>query len=198
MSETIQLKRDCEAVAIPSGRLKVLPSGTVVRIVQRREAGLTVSTENHAMYRIDAQNAGAVGLDLAGGGAERPKEEGLSEKLVWETLRTVRDPELPVNVVDLGLIYSCAIEPLEQEANKQGGKRIVVRMTMTAPGCGMSEVLRSEVETKLARLPEVSEAHVEVVFDPPWNPSRIAEAVRMHLGMDFAGGQSLVQLSRGR
>ncbi len=196
MSETIQLKHDCEAIAIPSGRRKVLPSGTVVRVVQRREAGLTVSTENHAMYRIDAQNAGAVGLDSEGDGAEQPKAEGLSEKLVWETLRTVRDPELPVNIVDLGLIYSCAIEPVDRGEEGQGGNRVVVRMTMTAPGCAMSEVLRSEVQAKLAHLPEVSEAHVEVVFDPPWNPSRVSEAVRMQLGMDFGGGQGLVQLSR--
>jgi len=195
LSETIQLQRDCEAVAIPSGRRKVLPSGTVVRIVQRRDAGLTVSTENHSMYRIDAQNAGALGLDVS---AEQPTPERLNEKLVWETLRTVRDPELPVNIVDLGLIYSCAIELVEQAGNSQRGNRIVVRMTMTAPGCAMSEVLRSEVETKLAHLPDVSEARVEVVFDPPWDPSRISEAVRMQLGMESRGGQGLVQLSPGR
>jgi probable FeS assembly SUF system protein SufT len=198
LAETIQIQRDCEAIAIPSGRRKVLPGGTVVRVVERREAGLTVSTENHAIYRIEAENAGALGLDVAGAGAEQPKSEGLSEKLVWETLRTVRDPELPVNIVDLGLIYSCRIEPLEQTGNRQGGNRIVVRMTLTAPGCGMSEVLKAEVETKLARLPEVAEARVEVVFDPPWNPSRISEAVRMQLGMEIGGGQGLVQLSRDR
>jgi probable FeS assembly SUF system protein SufT len=195
LSETIQIQRDCEAIAIPSGRRKVLPGGTVVRVVERREGGLTVSTENHAIYRIEADS---LGLDAAGAAAEQPKAEGLSEKLVWETLRTVRDPELPVNIVDLGLIYSCAIEPLEQEGGRQGGNRIVVRMTVTAPGCGMSEVLRSEVETKLARLPEVAEARVEVVFDPPWNSSRISDAVRMQLGMEFGGGQGLVQLSRDR
>jgi probable FeS assembly SUF system protein SufT len=192
LSETIQLKQDCEAIAIPSGRRKVLPSGTVVRVVERREDRLTVSTENQAIYRIDAQNAGA-GLGSAATCPEQPTAEGLSEKLVWDTLRTVRDPELPVNIVDLGLIYSCAIEPLGG-----GGNRIVVSMTLTAPGCGMSEVLRSEVETKLAHLPEVSEARVEVVFDPPWSPSRISDAVRMQLGMDIVGGQGLVQLSRNR
>jgi len=193
LSETIQLKRDCEAIAIPSGRRKTLPSGTVVRLVQRREGRLTVSTEDHAIYRVDEENASAVGFEVGAEGTEQPKAQGLDERLVWETLRTVRDPELPVNIVDLGLIYSCEIESLEQ-----GGSRIAVRMTMTAPGCAMSDVLKSEVEGKLAQLPGVSEVRVEVVFDPPWNPSRISEAVRLQLGMEFGGGQGLVQLSRSR
>jgi metal-sulfur cluster biosynthetic enzyme len=94
-------------------------------------------------------------------------------------LKTVRDPEIPVNIVDLGLIYAAAAMPAEN-----GGKRIEVRMTLTAPGCSMSDVIKAEVERKLAALPEVREVKVEIVFDPPWDKSRMSEAAKLHLGFD--------------
>ena len=111
---------------------------------------------------------------------------------MWNALKTVYDPEIPVNVVDLGLIYSCAITPHEQ-----GGKFITIRMAMTSPGCGMSNVLKADVETKLQRLPEVRRSCVEVVFDPPWSPSRMSEAARLQLGFDLESGGSprLTQIS---
>jgi metal-sulfur cluster biosynthetic enzyme len=99
--------------------------------------------------------------------------------MIWQQLKTVRDPEIPVNIVDLGLIYEAASVPV---AN--GGRRIEVRMTLTAPGCAMSDVIKAEVERKLAGLPEVSEVHVEVVFDPPWDKSKMSEAAKLQLGFD--------------
>jgi metal-sulfur cluster biosynthetic enzyme len=104
----------------------------------------------------------------------------LREEMIWAQLKTVRDPELPVNVVDLGLIYELAVQPAED-----GGKRIELRMTLTAPGCAMSDVIKREIETKLARLPEVSAVRVEIVFDPPWKPSMMSEAAKLATGMDF-------------
>lgn len=188
--ETVELTRDCEAIAIPKGLRQTLPRGTAVRIVQERQSSYTVSTLTRSMYRIDAANADALGLGntpmTAGAGK-------LTEQLVWDTLKTVRDPELPVNIVDLGLIYSCSISPLPA-----GGNAIAVRMAMTSPGCSMSDVLKSEVHTKLVRLPEVAEAHVEVVFDPPWDPSRMSEAARLQVGMDLDGKPDLIQISPNR
>ena len=104
--------------------------------------------------------------------------EPFREEMIWKQLKTVRDPELPVNIVDLGLIYAAAASDVE------GGKRIEVRMTLTAPGCSMSDVIKAEVERKLAALPEVREVKVEVVFDPPWDKSRMSEAAKLHLGFD--------------
>lgn len=99
--------------------------------------------------------------------------------MIWQQLKTVRDPEIPVNIVDLGLIYEAAASDAEA-----GGKRIAVRMTLTAPGCAMSDVIKAEVERKLAGLPEVREVRVDVVFDPPWDKSRMSEAAKLQLGFD--------------
>jgi len=105
------------------------------------------------------------------------------EKMIWDALRTVRDPEIPVNIVDLGLIYSATVAPTDS-----GKKRIDVRMSLTAPGCAMSDVIKAEVERKLASLPEVGEVRVEVVFDPPWNKSMMSEAAKLQLGFDLDYG----------
>ena len=104
--------------------------------------------------------------------------EPFREEMIWKALKTVRDPEIPVNIVDLGLIYAAVASDLE------AGKRIDVRMTLTAPGCAMSDVIKAEVERKLAALPEVREVKVEVTFDPPWDKSRMSEAAKLHLGFD--------------
>ena len=101
------------------------------------------------------------------------------EEMIWEQLKTVRDPEIPVDIVNLGLVYSAKAAPADD-----GGKRIEVRMSLTAPGCSMSDVIKGEVERKLARLPEVSAVKVDVVFDPPWNPGMMSEAARLQLGFD--------------
>jgi metal-sulfur cluster biosynthetic enzyme len=104
--------------------------------------------------------------------------DSFREEMIWKQLKTVRDPEIPVNIVDLGLIYAASA------ADVEGGKRIEVRMTLTAPGCAMSDVIKAEVKRKLAALPQVREVKVEVVFDPPWDKSRMSEAAKLHLGFD--------------
>ena len=189
MTEIIELKRECDVIAIPSGQRQKLPLGTSVRIVQSRGGSYTVSTNFHAMYRIDAKDADALGL-AAETSANEPAQQGpLTEKMVWDTLKTVFDPEIPVNIVDLGLVYSCDISAVE------GGKTVSVRMAMTAPGCGMSNVLKADVESRLMRLPEVAKAEVEIVFDPPWTQDRMSDAARLQLGFDF-GSPAAPKLTR--
>jgi probable FeS assembly SUF system protein SufT len=192
MSDTIQLNRDCEVIAVPSGQRQTLPRGTSVRIMQTRGGAFTVSDDIHAIFRIDGADADALGLAPPRAVAA-PKPQGpLTDQIIWDALKTVYDPELPVNVVDLGLIYSCAI------ASNPDGKSINVRMAMTSPGCGMSNVLKTDVESRLLRLPEVITAHVEVVFDPPWSQARMSEAARLQLGMDLddRAMPGLVQITR--
>jgi probable FeS assembly SUF system protein SufT len=183
MTELIELKRDCEAIAIPSGSRQLLPRGTTLRVLQARGGSYTVSSDILAMYRIDGTDADALGFEVPAAVKGAGQQGSFSEQLVWDALKAVYDPEIPVNVVDLGLIYSCAIA-----AHEQGGKIVTIRMAMTSPGCGMSNVLKADVESKIQRLPEVRETHVEVVFDPPWNPSRMSEAARLQLGFDVQGG----------
>jgi probable FeS assembly SUF system protein SufT len=185
MMETIELKRDCEVIAIPSGTRQVLPKGSTVRVVQKRGGDYTVSSDIHAMYRIDAKDSDALGFAVPAQANEAINQSPFSEQLVWETLKTVYDPEIPVNVVDLGLIYSCAITPHEN-----GGNVVTIRMAMTSPACGMSNVLKADVESKLERLEGVGETRVEVVFDPPWNPGRMSEAARLQLGFDLESAAS--------
>jgi probable FeS assembly SUF system protein SufT len=108
----------------------------------------------------------------------KPIDDAELEKSVWSTLKTCYDPEIPVNIVELGLIYNCQIRPSER-----GGRRVEVVMTLTAPGCGMSTVLKNEIEEKLGQIPGVSESFVDVTFDPPWNQSLMTEAARLQLGM---------------
>ena len=109
----------------------------------------------------------------------------INEAEVMDALHECYDPEIPVNIVDLGLIYSCDITPLDQDQ-----KKIDIRMSMTAPGCGMGDVLRADIESKLSRLPSVKEVHAEVVFDPPWTPARMSEAARLQLGLDLDFGSA--------
>jgi len=181
-NQTVELKRDCAAIAVPAGTKQVLPAGTCVRVTQTLGTSYTVAA-NGALYRIEETDADALGV--SGPATEGHAPPSFSERMVWDQLKTVYDPEIPVNIVDLGLIYSCEIADREQ-----GGKKIDVAMSLTAPGCGMSDVLKADVERKLARLPEVGEVRVQVVFDPPWTPARMSEAAKLQLGfdLDYDGG----------
>jgi probable FeS assembly SUF system protein SufT len=176
--ESITLKRDCDSIAIPSGARQTLPAGTTVRVLQAMGGSCTVTNNIGAMFRIDARDADALGLPAPSEDNQLPGGP-VTEAMVRDQLKKVFDPEIPVNIVDLGLVYACAITPVDQE-----GSRIDIKMTMTAPGCGMSEVLKTDVESKLSRLPGVKQTHVEVVFDPPWNSSFMSEAARLQLGLD--------------
>lgn len=176
----VRLQRSCEVIEIPSGRVSTLPEGTSVRIMQSRGDSYTVWTDYGQMYRVDGKDADALGLQ---GGSNEPAAADtreFNEQMVWDVLKTVYDPEIPVNIVDLGLIYSCKIAPADE--TEPEAKRIDIQMSMTAPGCGMGNVLKADVEGRLTRLPSVKDVHVEVVFDPPWDMSRMSEAARLQLG----------------
>jgi len=184
MSEAIELKRECDSIEIPSGVRRILPASTRVRISQFLGSGYTVFTDMGCMCRIDGRDADALGLTPPPQLAPNT-ETVFDEKLVWNQLRTVYDPEIPVNIVDLGLIYSCEI------TQQDDGKKIDIKMSMTAPGCGMGNVLKADVESKLSRLPEVKAVNVQVVFDPPWNPGLMSEAAKLQLGFDLDYGTSM-------
>lgn len=177
-SQPIRLSHDCQVIQIPDGQTSHLAVGTQVRVMQSLGTSYTISTDGGLMFRLDARDADALGLSAVA--VERtPRGETFREEMIQEQLKTVYDPEIPVNIADLGLIYSTAVVPLVG-----GGKRIEIKMSMTAPGCGMSNVLKADVESKLSRLPEVKEVHVDVVFDPPWNPGMMSEAAKLQLGFD--------------
>jgi probable FeS assembly SUF system protein SufT len=183
--ELISLKRACEAIGIPSGVREVLPQGTTVRIMQSLGSGYTIADARGYMLRIDVKDADAMGLAREAEASIAVPEGSFREEMAWDQLKTVYDPEIPVNIVDLGLIYDCTIADIDT-----GSKKIAIKMTMTAPGCGMGNVLKAEVENKLGRLPEVKEVQVEVVFDPPWNPGRMTEAAKLKLGFDLDYGDA--------
>jgi probable FeS assembly SUF system protein SufT len=152
-------------------------AGTKVRLTQALGGSYTVMTDMGYMLRFDAKDADALGISPEEAQAQVPEE--FSEKLVWDRLRTVYDPEIPVNVVDLGLIYDCQITPATN------GQNIDIKMTMTAPGCGMADVLKADIQRQLAALPSVNQVNVEVVFEPPWHPGRMSEGARLQLGLDL-------------
>lgn len=190
MYELIELKRESEAIEIPSGIHRFLPAGTRVRISQFLGSGYTVVSDMGCMFRVDAKDADALGLSAPATAEQEAPQAAFSEQMVWDQMRTVFDPEIPVNIVDLGLIYSCDITPSEP-----GGKKIDIKMSMTAPGCGMGNVLKADVEGKLSRLPEVKEVNVQVVFDPPWHPGLMSEAAKLQLGFDLDYGAPAARMS---
>jgi len=185
LREPITLSRACEAIEIPSGIRNTIPAGSTVRVMQSLGTSYTVATDRGYMFRIDAKDRDALGISPGAATDEFAVKGTFSEQLIKDEVRTVFDPEIPVNVLDLGLIYSCAITPLQE-----GGKRLELKMSMTAPGCGMGNVLKADVENKLSRLPEVKEVHVEIVFDPPWHPGFMSESAKLQLGFDLDAGQN--------
>ncbi|HXG48942.1 MAG TPA: putative Fe-S cluster assembly protein SufT [Methylomirabilota bacterium] len=181
---SLELLRDCDAVQIPHGSSVVLPKGTPVDITQTLGGTYTVRAAG-GLFRISSENADALGLTPAQTPVAdtRPSGEaprGVTEQEVWDTLRTCFDPEIPVNIVDLGLVYDMRIEPLPS-----GRSHVHVRMTLTAPGCGMGGVIAGDAQQKLLYLDGVEEATVEIVWDPPWHQSRITPAGRRILGLEF-------------
>ena len=180
--EPITLSRDCEAIMIPSGDKVSLSAGTEVSVIQTLGGSYTVATDWGEMLRIAGQDADAIGEEISlasEAGASGTAEEPLDvEKSVWDQLRTIFDPEIPVNIVDLGLVYVCRISPLPD-----GGNKAEVKFTLTAPGCGMGDVLKADVEAKALSVPSIKDIDVEVVVEPPWDPSRMSEAAKLELGM---------------
>jgi probable FeS assembly SUF system protein SufT len=174
----IVLARDCEAIVIPHGYRTSLPEGSKVRVLQRLGDSVTVTAEFGGLFRVGPEEFGALGLERADAAESIETTDRPLEERVWELLRTCYDPEIPVDIVELGLIYDCSLG----EPGPDGRREVRIQMTLTAPGCGMGDVLAREIESKLARLSDVAKASVEVVFDPPWNQSMMSEAARLQLG----------------
>lgn len=177
MREARTLSRDVEVTAIPYGERIPLPAGTTVFLTQSLGGSYTVITDMGYMVRIEGKDADAIGEEAVSGPSAEELARRPLDELVWDQLRTCYDPEIPVNIVDLGLVYSCEVTP-----HPEGGHKVSVRFALTAPGCGMGDVLRHDIKSKIAGLPDVKEAEVEVTFDPPWDPSRMSEAARLQLG----------------
>ena len=176
-TEQTTTRRAARVIQIPDGTPIELPAGTFVRIAQSLGDTYTLVTPRGQMVRLDAQDADVIGREPAT--RDATADTAPLEEQVWAQLRTCFDPEIPVNIVDLGLIYDCTLDP----PNELGAQTAHVKMTLTAPGCGMGQVLADDVQRKLESLPGIGTADVEVVFDPPWNPNMMTEAAKLQLGM---------------
>jgi probable FeS assembly SUF system protein SufT len=177
-NEPVTLSRDVEAVIVPSGTPITLKAGLAGFITQALGGSFTVYIEGN-LYRIPGTQADALGKEIVQAPQLPPgaSDEDVRE-LAWAQMRRCYDPEIPVNIVDLGLVYECNVVPAED-----GNRQLSVRMTLTAPGCGMGEVLVRDVREKLEAIPTVSHADVQLVFDPPWSQSMMSEAARLQTGM---------------
>ena len=182
---SVELTRDCEAVQIPVGATITLPKGTSVDITQSLGGTYTVHAQG-GLYRIATKDLDALGLapeatSLGEAVAKKPEgaPEVVDEKQVWDVLKSCYDPEIPVNIVDLGLVYDMHIEKMPS-----GQSKVTVKMTLTAPGCGMGTVIAGDAQQKLLYVPGVEEANVEIVWDPPWHQSMITADGRRILGLE--------------
>jgi probable FeS assembly SUF system protein SufT len=179
----ITLRRECPAILVPSGEKIALSAGSSVWLTQWLGGSYTVMTDRGYTARIDGREADALGLTAVADST--PVETTMAdsveamEERVWERLRSCFDPEIPVNIVDLGLIYDCAVSPVAD-----GGYKVGVRFTLTAQGCGMGDFLKAEIRNKLLAIPGMREAQVELVWDPPWNQSRISAPAKLQLGIE--------------
>jgi probable FeS assembly SUF system protein SufT len=182
MTRETTLERETPATIIPAGDKVTLPAGTPVYITQTLGGNVTVRTD-HGLFRIGREHAAAIRgyeekpADVEDGPATATAE--FSEQAVWDALKTCFDPEIPVNIVDLGLVYDLAIEKLPS-----GGHDVQVKMTLTAPGCGMGPVIAEDARQKIATLPTVEKAAVHIVWDPQWTPQMISEVGRKTLGLE--------------
>ncbi len=177
--ERVELTRECEAVQVPLGSPITLEKGLEVFITQSLGGSFTVQVPAYGgLYRITGKDADALGKS-AEDAAAAATASGDLEAMVWEQLKTCYDPEIPVNIVDLGLVYAMEVTPMDG-----GAKRIDVKMTLTAQGCGMGASIAVDARGKLLSLPGVAEANVDLVWDPPWNPQMISPEGRERLGLD--------------
>lgn len=177
-NEPFSLARDVMAVIIPAGEELTLREGTSGFITQALGGSFTIYVEGN-LFRIAGADADAIGKEPVPPPAipENATDADI-EEVIWEQLKTCYDPEIPINIVDLGLIYRCDIE-----ANPDGTRSISVDMTLTAPGCGMGEILVQDAQEKIAVIPTVSDVRVELVFDPPWNQGMMSDEARLQTGL---------------
>ena len=176
--EAVILRRDVDAVMVPAGVPVVLRENKTGFITQALGGSFTVYVEGN-LFRIAGKDADALGQEVAVGPELPPNATDEDVKqLAWEQMRTCFDPEIPVNIVELGLVYSCELQPQDD-----GSRVASIQMTLTAPGCGMGEVLVRDVKDKVEIVPTIAHADVELVFDPPWNQTMMSEAARLQTGM---------------
>ena len=173
--EPIKLKRDVTVIVIPSGEKMLVAQDTEVIVTQALGGTYTVTTHDGHMVRIEERDADALGFQAKK--SENSEEERTVEEKIWDELKTCYDPEIPVNIVDLGLIYKCDIQKHDHNYD------IRIEMTLTAPGCGMGDILKSDVEAKILKIPNVRLCDVQMVFDPPWDQTRMSEAAKVKLGL---------------
>ncbi len=177
-NEPVTFARDCEAVLIPAGERVTLPQGSMGYMTQALGGSFTVYIEGN-LFRIAGGDGDAIGkTPLRAPEVPDDATEADIEAAVWQQLRTCFDPEIPINIVELGLVYECTIERAES-----GGRVVKIKMTLTAPGCGMGDVLTQDVREKIEIIPTVERAEVELVFDPPWNQSMMSEEARLEAGL---------------
>ena len=188
--EQVTLTRDCQAILIPYGESVTLKKGDEATITQDLGGSYTLFIRG-SLVRLDGKDADAIGKeptvetdnddDIASIATELDGETDhadVTEEHVWDTLKTCYDPEIPINLVDLGLIYSCE---LKQQEN--GGTNVEIKMTLTAPGCGLADFITGDAREKVRKIPGVTDVTVELVWDPPWDRSMISEAAQLQLGM---------------
>jgi len=182
--EPVHILRAVEVTQIPTGERVELPPGATVILQHVQDGNFTIMTERGGLARIDGKDADALGpayVEMAqeAEATRAVRQEGpFDEQKVWEELRTVYDPEIPANIVDLGLIYHVVPTPL-----REGGYKVAVQMTLTAPACGVGPMIVEDVRKKVAGLPGVKEADVQLVFEPMWTPDRMSESARLMLGL---------------
>lgn len=177
-NEPFVVNRDVAAVVVPAGVEVKLKPGQAGFITQALGGSFTVYIDG-TLFRVSGSDADAIGKEVVSA-PELPPNATVDDvrNIVWEQLRTCYDPEIPINIVELGLVYECEVKP-----NDDGTRTVQIKMTLTAPGCGMGEVLVADVKDKVERIPTVGAADVELVFDPPWNQSMMSEAARLQTGM---------------
>jgi probable FeS assembly SUF system protein SufT len=175
---SVELVQDCDVTLIPSGRTTTLRAGDKIVVTQALGGTITVQTASGQLARISSEDARPLGLTVEPGGHDLSPWGPFDYEQVIAQLKTVFDPEIPVNIVDLGLIYAC-----DARLQADGSYRVDIKMSMTAPGCGMGDVLKDDVRSRIQTVPGVSEVDVEVVWDPPWDQSRLTDAARLELGL---------------
>lgn len=179
--DKVILRRDVEATVVPVGTKVTLLAGETAYITQALGGTYTVVV-NGNMFRVDGSQADALGVETASAppvATGKPQTREEVEQAVWEVLKTCYDPEIPVNIVDLGLVYDCAVTPVPGA----GTYRVDVKMTLTAPGCGMGPVIQQDAQNKVLGLASVEEVNVELVWDPPWNQAMMTDAAKLELGL---------------
>jgi probable FeS assembly SUF system protein SufT len=177
--EARALSRDVEVAAIPYGDRITLAAGTSVFITQALGGSYTAMTDHGYLVRIEGQDADAIGEEPVRPLTEEDRKGRSTQELAWEQLKTCFDPEIPVNIVDLGLVYKCELSDLPDG----GGNKVDVRFTLTAPGCGMGDTMKEDIRAKLLAVPGVKDADVQVLFDPPWSMAMMSDAAKLQLGM---------------